>query len=136
MELNGITGNFLSANVEALAVVIFKGEKPTISLLKELDKLSGGQIGQAIKTREIKGDADEATLFRLAPKGKLKARRLLLLGGGDRSEYKSFHVARLAGVAARILRKSNTKNFAFLPRSEITPTFTLQFIMRRTSARC
>ena len=39
MKFQGITGNFTEANVEALAVAVFKGEKGTSGVLKDLDKL-------------------------------------------------------------------------------------------------
>ena len=44
MDSQGITGNFLAAGVEALAVVVFKDEKPSSGVLKDLDQLTGGQI--------------------------------------------------------------------------------------------
>ena len=36
MKFQGITGNFTEANVEALAVAVFKGEKASSGELKEL----------------------------------------------------------------------------------------------------
>ena len=117
MEFQGISGNFTEANVEALAIAIFKDEKPSSGLLKDLDKLTGGQIAAVIKSEEFKGESGETSLLRLSPKGKMKSSRLLLVGVGDKKDYKTPDVAVAAGTATRMLRKSNAKSLAFSPRS-------------------
>ena len=118
MKFTGITGNFSEANAEALAVAVFKGEKGTTDVLKDLDKVTGGLVAALIKAEEFKGDAGETALVRFVPKGSVKASRLLLVGVGDRSEYKSSNVCTLSGTATRFLRKRNITSFALLPRSE------------------
>lgn len=118
MDFQGISGNFSEANVEALAVAVFKGEKAGSSGLKELDKLAGGHISAAIKSEEFKGEAGDTALIRLSPKGKVKATRLLLVGVGDKADYKLPPVSVAAGTATRYLRKCNVKSFAFSPRNE------------------
>ena len=117
MKFQGITGNFTEANVEALAVAVFKGEKAASTVLKDLDKLAGGLIAEVMRAEEFKGDAGQTTLLRFAPKGKVKASRLLLVGVGDKADYKAHGVATVAGTATRYLRKRNVKSFALLPRS-------------------
>src|SRR5215210_488605 len=101
MKFQGITGNFAEANAEALAVAVFKGEKPGSGVLKELDQLTGGLIGPIIKTEEFKGDAGQIALIRFAADGNVKASRLLLVGVGDQAEYTGASVARAAGAATR-----------------------------------
>lgn len=118
MKSQVLTGNYQEANVDALAVAVFKNEKANSGFLKELDSLTGGQIASLIKTEEIKGDAGEATYLIITPKGKVKASRLLLVGVGERTDYKLPNVAVLAGTAARFLSKKNVKSFALLPRSD------------------
>jgi leucyl aminopeptidase len=118
MKSQAITENFLEANVDALAVAVFKDEKPTTGVLKDLDKLTGGQISDLIKAEEFGGDAGEVELLRFPSGGKTKASRLLLIGVGDRIEYKAANVAILSGTATRALRKRNVKSFALLPRYE------------------
>lgn len=122
MKFQAISGNFSEANVEALAVAVFKDEKTTTGVLKDLDKLTGGLIASVIKTEEFKGDSGEAVLLRFAAKGKVKATRLLLLGAGEKGDYKAPAVATLAGTATRSLRKLNVKSFALLPRSDASAT--------------
>ena len=118
MESQGISGNFSEANVEALAVVVFKDEKASSDVLKELDDLTGGHISAVLKAEEFKGESGETSLLRITPKGKVKASRLLLVGAGDRTEYQAADVSIAAGTATRFLRKCNVKSIAFLPRYE------------------
>ena len=126
MKFQGITGNFTEANVDALAVVVFKGEKASTSGLKDLDKLTGGLVAAVIKSEEFKGDAGQTALLRFAAKGKVKATRLLLLGAGPKSDYKAHMVSQAAGAATRFLRKRNIKSFALLPRSGANAVETAQ----------
>ncbi len=118
MKTQAITANFQEANVDALAVTVFKDEKASSEILKDLDKLTGGIISSVIKNEEFKGDVGETALIRFSAKGKGKASLLLLIGVGDKSEYKTAGVANVSGTATRFLRKRNVKSFALLPRSE------------------
>ncbi len=116
MESQALTENFSEANVDAIAVVIFKDEKPSAGVLKDLDKLSGGHIAAVIKAEEFKGESGETSLLRITPNGKVKASRILLVGVGEKAEYKLSDTAVASGIATRYLRKCNAKSFAFLPR--------------------
>jgi leucyl aminopeptidase len=118
MKSQAISGNFQEANVNALAVAVFKGEKANAGILKELDALIGGSIASIIKSEEFKGESGDSAYFVFEAKGKVKASRLLLIGMGDKSDYKASDVAVLSGTAARALSKRNVKNFALMPRSE------------------
>ncbi|CAN5628091.1 leucyl aminopeptidase [soil metagenome] len=118
MKFQGITGNFSEANVEALAVAVFKGEKGTSGVLKDLDKLTGGLVAEVIRSEEFKGDGGQTALIRFAAKGNVKATRLVLVGVGDKAEYSSCSVATLSGTATRYLSKRNVKSFALLARSD------------------
>jgi leucyl aminopeptidase len=116
MDFQGISSNFSQAGVDALAVAVFKGEKASSADLKELDKISNGHIASAIKSEEFKGDAGDTALIRLNAKGKVKAGLLLLVGVGEKKDYRSSGVFIAAGTATRYLRKCNVKTFAFMPR--------------------
>ena len=95
-----------------------KTRRSVSGTLKELDKLTGGLIASAIKAEEFKGESGDALLLRFAAKGKVKATKLLLVGVGERADYKPPAIAALSGTATRALRKLNVKSFALLPRSE------------------
>lgn len=118
MESQGITEKFSEANVEALVVVVFKNEKPSAGLLKDLDKLTGGHFASVIKSEEFKGEPGDTSLFRFSPGEKVKAGRILLVGAGDKADYKLSDVCIASGTATRYLRKCNVKSFAFLPRCD------------------
>ncbi len=112
MEFQGIGSKFTAASVEALAVVVFKDDKATDGILKELDELTGGQVADTLKAKEINGGQGETALIRFSAKG-VKATRLLLVGCGERDKYKASSVSVASGTAARALRKLNFKSFAF-----------------------
>lgn len=118
MKLSGINGNFTGANVAVLAVPVFKNEKAASASLKDLDKLTGGLVAGLMKAEGFKGETGQTALIRFAPKGKVKASRLLLIGVGDRSDYKVPDVAGVSGTATRYLRTRGLKSFALLPRCE------------------
>src|SRR5690348_9444075 len=130
MKSQGITGNFPDANVDALAVAVFKDEKPSTGELKDLDKLTGGLVSDLIKAGEFKGEGGDTALVRFAPKGSVKASRLLLVGVGEKADYKVSDVAAVAGTAARFLSKRNLKSFALLPRFEGNATEIAQNAMQ------
>ena len=118
MKSQAISGNFQEANVDALAVAVFKDEQANGGILKDLDALIGGSIASVIKSEEFKGENGETAYFVFEPKGKTKASRLLLIGMGDKTDYKASDIAVLSGTAARALSKRNVKSFALMPRSE------------------
>lgn len=126
MESQSITSNFYEANVDALAVVMFKGEKPSSGTLKELDELSGGHMSAVVADEEFKGESGDLAMLRLDKKGKVKARTLLLVGAGDAADYKTADVSTAAGAAVRHLRKCNAKSVAFMPRCEADETTVVQ----------
>ncbi|MBX7170687.1 MAG: leucyl aminopeptidase [Pyrinomonadaceae bacterium] len=117
MKSQAITGNFQEANVDAIAVAVFKDEKTTAPFLKELDKTTGGLIAGIFKDEDFKGDAGETALVRFAA-GKGKPSRVLLIGVGKKEDYKVPAVGVLAGTAVRFLLKRNITSFVLVPRSE------------------
>ena len=116
MKSVGINKNFADAKVDALATVVFKDEKVSDEFLKQLNELTAGQIKSVIASKEFKGEKGETVLLRFdAPKG--KSGRLLLIGVGEKDDYKSQDVAVASGTATRTFRDLNYKSFAFSPRS-------------------
>lgn len=122
MKSQAITDKFTEAGVEALAVAVFKNEKASSSVLKQLDELTGGLVASVIKTEEFKGGEGEIALLRFAGKGKNKATRLLLVGVGDKDDYSVAEVSNVAGTATRYLRKRNIRSFALMPRCDGDPS--------------
>ncbi|HKP35305.1 MAG TPA: leucyl aminopeptidase, partial [Pyrinomonadaceae bacterium] len=117
MDVRGSSQALTKVDAEALAVPVFKDEKPDNEFLKGLDKAVGGLISSVIKTEEFAAKEGETAYFH-APGGGLKARRLLLIGCGERKDYKARQVSQMAGSAARFLRSKNAKTIAIAPRFE------------------
>jgi leucyl aminopeptidase len=103
-------------DVQALAVAVFKDEKPAEGFLKKLDELSGGLVRSAIEAGEFSGKEGETAYFHLVGENEFKFRRLLLVGAGEEKEYKSPQVSQVAGTAVRSLRSKNVKSIAVVPR--------------------
>ena len=93
-------------DAQALAVAVFKDEKANDGLLKTLDGAVGGMISDVLASEEFAAKEGEIAYFHVSGQG-LKARRLLLIGCGDRGDYKAAQITQLAGTAARFLRSKN-----------------------------
>ncbi|MBC7912384.1 MAG: aminopeptidase, partial [Pyrinomonadaceae bacterium] len=119
MDMQASAGRYQDEDVQALAVAVFKDEKADDGFLSELDEIAGGVIKSVIESEELKGKEGETVYVHLAGSGgKVKARRLLLVGVGERADYHLPQVSQMAGTAARYLRGKNTKTVAVVPRSE------------------
>ncbi|HYO92825.1 MAG TPA: M17 family peptidase N-terminal domain-containing protein, partial [Pyrinomonadaceae bacterium] len=118
MEIVGSAGNYMEEDVQALAIAVFKDEKSDEGFLKELDDATGGIIRSVIESEELKGKEGETAYLHLGGGGSIKAKRLLLLGVGERNDFKTPQISQFAGTAVRSLRAKNIKSIAVLPRLE------------------
>ncbi|MGI8836412.1 MAG: leucyl aminopeptidase [Pyrinomonadaceae bacterium] len=116
MQIEVATGNLQDTDVQALAVAVFKDEKAGDGFLKELDGPCGGIIKSVFDSEELIGKEGETAFLHLTENNKSKARRLLLIGVGERSEYTRASVSEMAGTAVRTLRGKNIKSIAVAPR--------------------
>jgi leucyl aminopeptidase len=117
MQVEASRGPIEQLDVQALAVAVFKDEKSIDGFLKELDDLSGGLVRSALDAEEFSGKEAETAYFHLVGNNRLKARRLMLVGVGEASDYKGAQVSQMAGTAVRFLRSKNVKSIAVLPRA-------------------
>jgi len=121
MQVEANQGPYEQLDVQALAVAVFKNEKTDEGFLKKLDELSGGLVRSAIEAEEFKGKEGETAYFHLVGNGKLKAKRLLLVGVGEADEYKAAQISQMSGTAVRSLRSKNAKTIAVVPRGNGNP---------------
>ena len=121
MNVEGISGHYQEVDVQAIAVAVFKDEKADGGFLKDLDAASGGVVKSVIDSEEFKGKEGETAYLHLSPSSGLKAKRLLLVGAGERAEYLKANVSEVAGTAARFLRSKNVKTIGVVPRLEGDP---------------
>ena len=117
MDIKASAANYAEQDAQALVVAVFKDEKADEGFLKELNDATGGLVGSVIESEELKGKEGDSVYLHLSG-DKLKARRLMLVGVGAKEDYKLFHVAQLAGTAARQCRSKNIKSVAVMPRFE------------------
>src|SRR5918997_5869976 len=117
MEIQTSSGPLAEADVQALAVAVFKDEKADEGLLKELDAAAGGLVSSVLESEELKGKEGETVYLHLPAGGDgPAARRLLLVGVGERADYKAAQVSQFAGAAVRHLRSRNVKTVGLVPR--------------------
>ncbi len=118
MEVQISAGRYQEQDVQALAVAVFKDEKADDGILKELDEAAGGVIKSVIESEELKGKEGETVYVHLAGAGGLRARRLLLIGVGERENYQPAQVSQMAGSVARFLRGKNVKTIGLVARAD------------------
>ena len=116
MQVEANRGRIEELDVQALAVAVFKQEKPAEGFLQRLDELSGGLVRSAIDAEEFSGKEGETAYFHLVGNDEVKFRRLMLVGVGEEKDYGSPQVSQMAGTAVRSLRSKNVKTVAVIPR--------------------
>ena len=116
MKFQVLTTKFTEANVPALAAIVFKGENTKTGDLKALDSMTSGALSLVLGTKEFRGEAGETAFIHFKPKGKVKASRLLIIGGGARKDFKLSSISISGGTVARVIAKKGHTNFAFNPR--------------------
>ncbi|MCU1266875.1 MAG: Leucyl aminopeptidase [Acidobacteria bacterium] len=118
MQIEGSTGHYRDLEVQALAIAIFKDEKADEGFLKELDELTGGVVKSVLDAEELSGKEGETAYFHLLGENGPKATRLLLIGVGNREEYRPAQITQMAGTAVRSLRAKGIKSVAIVPRAD------------------
>jgi leucyl aminopeptidase len=95
-----------------------KKDKPEVALETSDDAVKK-TASEVIASGEATGKAFETTLLH-HPAG-LKAKRLLVLGGGKAKTFSAFDLRRLAGAAVRTLKSRGLRSFAFVaPQTGLT----------------
>jgi leucyl aminopeptidase len=112
---------------ECLVVVALDGgEKDNPQLTIESSDTSVRDATAAvISNGEVTGKIFESTLLHNPPK--LKAKRLLIIGGGKANIFSTFQLRRVAGAAVRAMKGKSIRSFAFLvPQSTLNPAEAVQ----------
>ena len=120
MKTNLSFANPADVETECLvAVVLDRGEKDkTEAFVASSEKAIQDAAAEVIASGEATGKNFETTL--LHKPAKLKAKRLLLLGGGKAKKFSAPDLRKLAGAAVRGLKSKSLRSFAFLgPENEV-----------------
>jgi leucyl aminopeptidase len=119
MKTNLSFSNPAEVETECLVAIVFdKTEKSTDDKNKPQVSIDTSDAAvkdasaDVIASGEVTGKTFETTL--LHHPAKLKAKRLLLLGGGKSKACSTFDLRRLAGAAVRTLKSKGLRSFAFL----------------------
>jgi leucyl aminopeptidase len=96
-----------------VAVVLDRSQnaKPNPSL-ETSDKAVAGAAADLLVSGEVSGKIFETTLVH-RPQG-LKAKRLLLVGGGKAANFSGYELRKLAGTAVRFLKPRSIRQFAVI----------------------
>ncbi|MDQ3473043.1 MAG: leucyl aminopeptidase [Acidobacteriota bacterium] len=119
MRIEARSGGYKDVDVQALAVAVFKDEKADEGFLKDLDAVAGGLVKAVIESEELKGKEGETVYLHLPSDAKLKTRRLLLIGAGEKQEHLAAQVSMVSGTAVRMLRAKNVKSIGYVSRADI-----------------
>ncbi|MBZ5703938.1 MAG: leucyl aminopeptidase [Acidobacteriia bacterium] len=119
MKTNLFFAGPAEVETECLAVVVLdRGEKDKTEVSVESDDSAVREAAaEVIANGEVTGKIFESTL--LHRPSKLKAKRLLLLGGGKAKSFSAFELRRLAGTAVRTLKTRGLRSFALLAPQSI-----------------
>jgi leucyl aminopeptidase len=106
------TSPIAQLETECLAVVaVDHGEKD-----KHEPRIADDTVAKAaaelISTGEVKGKSFETVMLH-RPAG-LKAKRLLVIGGGKAKNFSAYELRKMAGTAVRFLKPKGVKTFAFV----------------------
>ena len=115
---------------EALVAVVLDGgdkDKPQVGV-DSSDAAIKEAAAEVFASGEAVGKLLEITL--LHNPAKLKAKKLLLLGGGKAKNFSAFDLRKLGGAAVRALKSRGVKNFAFVaPETGLKPEETVRAII-------
>jgi leucyl aminopeptidase len=102
-----------------VAVVLDRGEKDkTETFVSASDKAIQQAAADLISSGDLTGKNFETTWLH-KPTG-LKAKRLLLIGGGKAKKFSASELRKLAGAAVRALKPRSLRNLAFVLPGEIS----------------
>ena len=96
-----------------VAIVLDRGQnsKPNPAI-ETSDKAVASAAADLLASGEVTGKIFETTMIH-RPQG-LKARRLLLVGGGKAANFSGYELRKLSGTAVRFLKGKSIRSFAFV----------------------
>ena len=115
------SGTPAQLETECLAVIALdrgSNDKTEVTL-ETMDDAVRKAAAEVIASGELTGKSCEVTLLHHPPG--LKAKRLLVLGGGKVQTFSGFELRRVAGTAVRTLKSRGIRSFAFaLPQNGLS----------------
>jgi leucyl aminopeptidase len=113
MQFNVESNSLQNVSTEAIVIPIFS-DGTLDGAASAADSALGGAIAEILASKEINGNDNEVSLIHASS---LPAKRVLLVGLGDREKFTPAKLSRYAGTAVRYLGRRNVHRIAFaLPK--------------------
>lgn len=116
LHIQTASGDPTSAAVDLLAVLVTEGGLDKQKVVADLDRALGGALLEHAKLADFAGKADQA--LDLPSMGRLKARRVLLLGTGPKRAHEPARLRACAAAAARAAQGAKAKSLALVLPAE------------------
>jgi leucyl aminopeptidase len=99
-----------------LAYPVFEEEIADLAALESLDRITRGAVRSVLSSREFKPELHQTC--RIYKPAGLRARHLLLVGAGKKSQFEPARLREIAGTAVRSARSSACIRVAFVCRGD------------------
>jgi leucyl aminopeptidase len=111
IEMTQVTGPALEASVDLLAFTTF-GDPAKDTVFKAIDSALGGVLADVARSESFEGKAGQA--MSVHTHGRIKAKRVVVVGGGPRSEIKNPSLRDVAATVAQQANKFGAASVAFV----------------------
>jgi leucyl aminopeptidase len=118
MQIDFRSENYQKVACDLIAYPMFEDELEDFASLESLDRITRGAIKSVLNSREFKPELHQTCKIS-KPEG-LKARNLLLVGAGKKSQFEPARLREIAGATVRAARLSGCKTMAFLCRGNLS----------------
>ena len=120
MKLALYTDDLRDAPVDLLALGVFSDEPDRGLAFAHLNRGVDGALEQACRDEDFRGRPGQSLVFNVATG--IKARRVLVVGLGDRDRYDGDMARRMAGVASRLAKNVSAASMAVVLTVKDGPT--------------
>lgn len=110
LQIHTASGDPAAAQVDLLAIVVTEGALDKQKLVGELDRALGGALLEHAKLMDFAGKSEQC--LDILTLGKVKARRILLLGVGAKRGVEPARLRAAVATAARFANATKTKTMA------------------------
>src|ERR687883_411869 len=98
IELTSLQGAPLEARVDLFAFTTF-GDPSKDSIFKSIDTALGGVLADVAKSESFEGKSGQSLVVHTH--GRIPAKRVLLVGGGSKSEFLNPHIRDVTAMIAQ-----------------------------------
>ncbi|MBN2244153.1 MAG: leucyl aminopeptidase [Acidobacteria bacterium] len=120
MQIEHQSGEYRNVACDMLIFPVFEDETAGSPALRSLDKAAGGMVHSALASKEFKPELYNR--WRLHNPGGLRARSLLLVGAGKKTDFTPARLREIAGTGVRTARSSFSGSVVFLCRGIQSPS--------------